>query len=82
MVVGLCMFEDETLLIQGENISSRKSASTTSETSYIDYKNYPLVDHIKNSVTNPSYLVEGVAKPGWIRGGVSSRDANYKNQSK
>ena len=74
--------EDESLLIHGQNISSRRTNSTTTETSFIDYRHYPLVDHIKDTVTNPSNLVEGVAKPGWVRGGLSSREGNYKSQSK
>ena len=78
---GSVNVEDESLLIQGQNISSRKSSSTMSETSYIDHHHYPLVDHIRKSVTNPNNLVEGVAKPGWIRGGLSSRDSSYKKQS-
>lgn len=73
--------EDESLLQQGQNISSRKSALLTSETSFIDHSHYPLVDHIKDTITNPNNLVEGVAKPGWIRGGVSSRDSMYKENN-
>tara|TARA_B100000424_G_C22945740_1_gene503433 strand:- start:1969 stop:2562 length:594 start_codon:yes stop_codon:yes gene_type:complete len=73
----------ESHIQQGDYIQNKKSINTTSEQSYIPYKNYPLLPSIENSVTNPANLVEGVASDGWIRGGVPSRelqkDKDYKS---
>ena len=38
------------------------------------YKNYPLIDSLEQSITNPKYLVEDAADPNWVRGGTASRD--------
>ena len=55
-------------------IFNKKSVNTTSETSHITYRHYPLIPSIHSTVTNPANLVEGVAADGWIRGGLPSRD--------
>jgi len=47
---------------------NKKSINSSSEVSYIPLSNYPLIAPIKNTVTNPQYLVEG-----WTRGGDSTR---------
>jgi len=64
----------ESQLLQGELTSDKKSVGTVSEKSYMPYTNYPLLDEIKNSITNPANLVEESALNGWIRGGSSTRD--------
>lgn len=64
----------ESQLLQGEMTSDRKSVGTVSEKSYMPYTNYPLLDEIKNNITNPSNLVEESALNGWVRGGSSTRD--------
>ena len=73
----------ESNIQQGELMTNKKSINTTSEQSYIPYKNYPLLPSIENSITNPANLVEGVAADGWVRGGVPSRelqkDKDYKS---
>jgi|UniRef100_A0A6C0CLD8 hypothetical protein len=73
----------ESHIQQGDMIQNKKSINTTTEQSYIPYKNYPLLPSIENSISNPANLVEGVAADGWIRGGVPSRelqkDKDYKN---
>ena len=53
--------------------NNKKSVNTISEVSYIPMTHYPLIPAIQNTVTNPAYLVEGVAMEGWVRGGASSR---------
>jgi hypothetical protein len=53
---------------------NKKSINTTSEVSYIPFSNYPLIPPIKNTITNPQYLVEG-----WTRGGESSRALRQPN---
>jgi hypothetical protein len=63
----------ESQLLQGEPVSGKKSVKTISEQSYINYANYPLINEIKDTVTNPKYSVEEAAMDGWIRGGTTSR---------
>ena len=73
----------ESHIQQGDMITNKKSINTTTEQSYIPYRNYPLLPSIENSVTNPANLVEGAALDGWVRGGVPSRelqkDKDYKS---
>ena len=54
--------------------TNKKTVNPSSETSYMKYSNYPLIPSIQNSITDPSYLVEGAASEGWVRGGVASRE--------
>jgi hypothetical protein len=35
---------------------------------------YPLIDSIKDTITNPKYLVQEAALDGWIRGGSATRE--------
>jgi hypothetical protein len=64
----------ESQLQQTDSFSNnKKSVNTISEISYIPITNYPLIPSIQDTVTNPAYLVEGVAMDGWVRGGASSR---------
>lgn len=70
---GSCDPVVESNLLQGDMISSKKSVSTISETTYIDYKNYPMMDEIKSTITNPKYIIQENALNGWTRGGVSSK---------
>jgi hypothetical protein len=44
------------------------------EQSFSEYKNYPLIDSIKESVTNSAYIIEDDAMKGWQRGGMSARE--------
>ena len=65
----------ESKLQQTDTFSNnKKSVNTMSEISYMPLPNYPLLPAIQNTVTNPSYLVEGVASNGWVRGGIPSRE--------
>ena len=52
----------------------KKSVQCSSEKSYIPYSHYPLLEPIKQKITNPKHLVEEDASSGWIRGGISTRD--------
>lgn len=70
---GSCDSVVESNLLQGDMISSKKSISTISETTYIDYKNYPMMDEIKDTVTNPKYIIQESVLNGWTRGGSSSK---------
>jgi hypothetical protein len=65
----------ESKLQQTDTFSNnKKSVNTMSEISYMPLTNYPLLPAIQETVTNPTYLVEGVASNGWVRGGVPSRE--------
>ena len=64
----------ESKIQNGEWMTDKKSIGTTSETSHIKYRNYPLLPALQATITNPANLVEGDAAEGWIRGGLPSRD--------
>lgn len=70
---GSCDPDMESMMQQGEVISGKKSVSTISETTYMDYYNYPMHNDIRNTVTNPQNLIEESAMNGWVRGGASAR---------
>lgn len=64
----------ESQIQQGDMVTNKKSVNTTTEQTFINYTNYPLIPSIKATITNPANLVEGVAADGWIRGGLPSRE--------
>lgn len=70
---GSCDPTLESKLLQGDIVSGKKSVSTISETTYVDYYNYPLIEDLRNSVTNPNHLIEEAAMNGWVRGGATAR---------
>ena len=49
------------------------------EENFSEYKNYPLIDDLKQSVNNTSYLIESDAMNGWVRGGMSAREYARNN---
>ena len=64
----------ESQIQQGDMVTNRKSVNTTSEMSYSERQNYPLIAPLAATIQNPANLIEGVAADGWIRGGLPSRD--------
>jgi len=64
----------ESELQQGEMITNKRSVTKLGEKSYLDYTNTPLMGGLKERYTNAAYSVEGAASPGWVRGGVPSRE--------
>lgn len=66
---------DESKIMQGEQVTNRRSVNRLSEKTYMNYTSTPLLSSINERITNPSYSVEEVASSNWIRGGVASRDA-------
>ena len=64
----------ESQLRNGEAASERKSESTGSETTPVEY---PIMDSVKERVTNPTFSVEEAALDGWVRGGQASRASNF-----
>jgi hypothetical protein len=51
-----------------------KSVNTISETSYMTKNEYPMLQEVKQDITNPNKLVQELAMDGWIRGGASARE--------
>tara|TARA_B110001452_G_scaffold263125_1_gene264125 strand:- start:935 stop:1504 length:570 start_codon:yes stop_codon:yes gene_type:complete len=78
---GLADPELECQLMQGENALNKKTVNNTMELSFAEHKNYPLLDSLQSTVTNPSYLIEDDAFKGWVRGGMSAREY-ARNQDK
>ena len=70
---GSCDPVLESQLKQGDMVANKKSVSTVSEQSYMNNQMYPLIDSIKDTITNPKYLVQEAALDGWTRGGSNSR---------
>ena len=66
----------EAQLMQGQSVSDRKSLTTVMDKPYIDYNSYPLMNDVKERVTNPAFSVEESALSGWTRGGVPTREMN------
>jgi hypothetical protein len=70
---GSCDTILESQLKQGDIITSKKSVSTITEQSFANKQMYPLIDSIKDTITNPKYLVQEAALDGWVRGGSATR---------
>jgi hypothetical protein len=64
----------EAQIQQGEAITSKRSVTRLTEKSYLKYHTTPLIPEIKQTIQNPSLMIEGMASEGWIRGGVPSRE--------
>jgi len=71
---GRCNIHLESLLREGEVIYNNKSSNPSSEVSFINYKNYPLIPEVQDTTANPSNLIECDKAAGWIRGGLPSRE--------
>jgi len=63
----------ESQLMQGQMVSDRKSLAPVTDKPYIDY---PMMDDVRERVTNPVFSVEESALSGWTRGGVPTREMN------
>lgn len=64
----------EAQIQQGEGVTNKKSVNTMSEKTYLKLTQTPLLPAVKEKITNPSHMVESAADPGWIRGGLPSRE--------
>ena len=58
----------------GDKELNKKSLNPTSELNLSDKLNYPLIDGLRNTITDPKNCIEESASSNWIRGGMSSRD--------
>lgn len=63
----------ESQIMQGETYTNKKSFNQLSEVSYLPLTNTPLIQSIKNTITNPVFLVEDNAGD-CTRGGLPSRE--------
>tara|TARA_A100001011_G_scaffold312416_1_gene329846 strand:- start:5145 stop:5723 length:579 start_codon:yes stop_codon:yes gene_type:complete len=63
----------ESKLMQGANLSDKKSCKQITEKSFRN-TDVQLVPTLKATIQNANNLVEGVAADGWIRGGLPSRE--------
>ena len=66
--------EMELKIKTGQNFLNKKTNNAIMEECFSEYQNYPLIDPIKKTVNNSSYLIESDAMKGWKRGGISARD--------
>lgn len=64
----------ESAIMQGDQISGRKTTTSYSEKSYLKHQYIPMIPSLANNISDPANLVESVAASGWIRGGIPSRD--------
>ena len=63
----------EAQIMQGEIYTNKKSYNQLSEISYLPLTNTPLIQSIKNTITNPVFLVED-NNGDRVRGGLPSRE--------
>jgi hypothetical protein len=73
----------ESQMQQGDFANNKKSVNPSSEVSYLQYSQTPMLPTIKSTICNPANLIESNAAEGWIRGGLPSRelarDKDYTN---
>ena len=68
----------ESKLLQGSYIGDKKSCKKNTEKSF-GVEKVDLVPSLRQSIQNPSNLIEGEANRGWIRGGIPSREITRDN---
>jgi len=82
---GKCDPVLESQIQQGDFANNKKSVNPSSEVSYLQYSQTPMLPTIKSTICNPANLIEGNAAEGWIRGGLPSRelarDKEYNNNN-
>ena len=73
--------ELELRLQHGENFVNKKTVNNMMELSFVDNENYPMIDSMKEYVSNSAYVIEDDAMSGWSRGGMSARDFARQNNN-
>lgn len=71
---GKCDPMLESQIQQGDFANNKKSINPSSEVSYLQYSQTPLLSTLKATISNPANLIENNAAEGWIRGGLPSRE--------
>jgi hypothetical protein len=79
---GSCDPTLESQILQGENISDKKSVSTIMEKSFAQYSLYPTDSKMEERVNNPAFTVQEAALDGWLRGGATTRDMSMDPKMK
>ena len=79
---GSCDPTLESQILQGENISDKKSVSTIMEKSFSQYSLYPTDSKMEERVNNPAFTVQEAALDGWLRGGATTRDMSMDPKMK
>lgn len=69
----------ESQIMQGEQITNKRSVNTLSEKSYIKYHQTPLLPAIQQRMNDSTNKIENDASSGWVRGGVPSRELTRDN---
>jgi hypothetical protein len=64
----------EAQMQQGDFANNKKSINPSSEVSYLQYSQTPMLPTLKATINNPANLIESNAAEGWIRGGLPSRE--------
>ena len=64
----------ESKIQQSDLSDNRKSNNPSSEISYMEYNNTPMLPSLERSITDPTHFIEDAASSGWIRGGLPSRE--------
>jgi hypothetical protein len=64
----------EAQMQQGDFANNKKSINPSSEVSYMQYSQTPLLPTLQATISNPANLIENNAAEGWIRGGLPSRE--------
>ena len=71
---GKCDPVLEAQMLQGDFANNKKSINPSSEVSYLQYSQTPMLPSVKATISNPANLIESNAAEGWIRGGLPSRE--------
>jgi hypothetical protein len=73
MAGGMGNTDIESSLLMSEQIRAGKECGTVTEQSF-DNVFTPMIPTLAQNIQNPANLIPEVATPGWIRGGLSSRE--------
>lgn len=63
----------ESLLQKSEQIRDRKSVATVTD-SFFRNQYTPMIPTLARNIQDPSHYIEALNDPGWVRGGVISRN--------
>jgi hypothetical protein len=73
MAGGMGNTDVESSLLMSEQVRAGKECGTVTEQAF-DGAFIPMIPTLAKNVQNPENLIPEVASPGWIRGGLSSRE--------
>lgn len=73
MAGGLGNTDIESSLLLSEQVRAGKECGTITEKAF-DNAFTPMIPTLAENIQNPANLIPEVATPGWIRGGLSSRE--------